>query len=199
MLLPGGLAPSPALAAPWLVGWVAAVSVLVLTVRHGPASTPGHARARVDGAHSRPAGWSAPIAAAVGISLLAALVTALVMPSRPGRRPNGCRRCRSWPARSSRTPGNGPRAATSAATWICATARRADGRAGGAGAGGQRALTWRCGNAVQLRRGRLARGAVQSVGSVLRTPTGRTTVDGALADHAARAVGRQGRLPGRTP
>ncbi|WP_426566290.1 transglutaminase TgpA family protein [Angustibacter sp. McL0619] len=84
MLLPGGLAPAPALTAPWLVGWVAAVSTLALAVRRSAHPDGAHARARASqtqGAGRRVAG---PIAVAVGVSLLAALVAALLMPTPQG-------------------------------------------------------------------------------------------------------------------
>jgi transglutaminase-like putative cysteine protease len=84
MLLPGGLAPTPALAVPWLVGWVAAVSTLVLAVRRSARDGSGHARARTERADASDRGAAGPIAAAVGVSLLCALVVALVMPEAGG-------------------------------------------------------------------------------------------------------------------
>ncbi|GAA4358827.1 transglutaminase family protein [Angustibacter luteus] len=84
LVLSAGLAPTLVLAVPWLLGWAAAVSTLVLAVRARAAQSTTHVRARTDegsGASSSP--WGA-IGLAFGISVLLALVAALVVPMPQG-------------------------------------------------------------------------------------------------------------------
>ncbi len=81
LLLSAGLTPTPALAAPMLAGWVAAVATLVLAQRVRGLGRPGAVRATTAAPRTssgRPI--AAHVAAAVGVSVLAALVAVLVVP-----------------------------------------------------------------------------------------------------------------------